>query len=93
MSLNLYYAPVLPQDANNLGGHPVKGLLVRAFGEGDGSLHTEFQLTKGDLPALEMLLRTNGEGPGEVAKEIREGLCEVIDAVGRYGAIRCFTDD
>jgi hypothetical protein len=92
MSLNLYWQPVVPQERHCLGGHPVKGVLVRAFGDGDGSRMTEFELTAANFGELRMLQRVH-DSPSENHQEIRDGIEKVIEAVERYGAVQCFTAD
>jgi hypothetical protein len=88
VSLSLHWEPVVAQPAHNLGGHPLKGLLCRAFGEHDGSLSEQFFLREEDQPILRALRRVHADHP-----EIAEGLTEVIDAISAHGTLRLWTGE
>jgi hypothetical protein len=88
MSLSLHWEPVVQQPSHSLGGHPLKGLLCKAFGESDGSLTEQFFLRDEDQPVLQALRRVHADDP-----EIVEGLTVVINAIGAYGTLRLWTGE
>lgn len=84
MSLSLYMHPVAPPPPQtSLGGHPVKGLLCKAFGDHDGSLHEEFYLHPEDVRTLQALRRLHPDCAVELTR--------IIDAVEEHGVIRLWT--
>lgn len=84
MSLALYMEPVKPPEPTYLGGHPVKGLICRAFGQHDGSLCEAILLTRDHLGALNAVQRLHPDVPE---------LQQIIDALQEHGLVRLWTDE
>lgn len=88
MSQVLYWEPVVKASRTWIGGHPMKGLLLDAFGdEGLVGREQEFELDKTSIDALQMLWRTHHND------EVRGGLSELIEAINHYGCIRITQDE
>lgn len=99
MSLVLYAEPVQPRKPHWLGGHPLKGLLCRAFGESDGSLREEFVFTAAHVPALQVIDRLHGIGTRRSgidhggSEDVTDGIAWLIEAIREHGAVRVWTDE
>lgn len=102
MSLSLHVAPVNPPKSINLGGMPVKSLLCRAFGQGDGTLKVDFVLTKGHIPVLDAIENLHGEtafrhfhptGTAiDGAKEVSEAIATIKKILEEHGAAELWTE-
>jgi len=97
VSMSLYWEPVQPPQPHGLGGHPLKGILCRAFTQTDGSSRVDFDLGQPAVASLHAIrnLYDDEQMPEPRRTENREivqGIDEVLKAIREHGTVRLWTE-